>query len=98
MAYVALLHDLLVPDMEQLYPENNYILQQDGASSHTSKFTRDYLRENQVPHIPKDDWPPESADLNPMDYAIWNQLSELVYKDRQTPFPSVEALSDQIKE
>lgn len=98
VAYVALLHDLLVPDMEQLYPENNYILQQDGASSHTSKFTRDYLRENQVPHIPKDDWPPESADLNPMDYAIWNQLSELVYKDRQTPFPSVEALSDQIKE
>ena len=33
-----------------------------------------------------------------MDYAIWNQLSELVYKDRQVPFPSVEALSDKIKE
>ena len=27
VAYVALLHDLLVPDIEQLYPGKNYILQ-----------------------------------------------------------------------
>ena len=43
--------------------------------------------EQVVPHfIKKDEWPPQSLDLNPMDYTIWDSLSEKVYKGRTQKF------------
>ena len=40
-----------------------------------------------VPHlIKKDEWPPQSPDLNPMDYTIWDSLYEKVYKGRTQKF------------
>ena len=30
--------------------------------------------------IKKNEWPPESPDCNPMDYAIWDSLKEKVYQ------------------
>ena len=46
-----------------------WTLQQDGAPSHTANNTINYLkRENSSePQI----WPPNSPDLNPVDYAVW---------------------------
>ena len=76
--YINLLHKHLLPDRWTLYPQNNYIFQQDGASSHTSRASIDYLTENTNQFIEKDEWPPQSADCNPMDYAIWDMLSERV--------------------
>ena len=32
--------------------------------------------------IPPDLWPPNSADLNLVDYSIWNILQEKVYRHR----------------
>ena len=61
----------------------DFIFQQDGARSHTSKFTLRYLDDN----LPDDsevllpeDWPPHSPDLNPLDYSIWSSLGRKVYK------------------
>ena len=51
----------------------------DGALSHTRRASQDYLTENTNKFIKKDEWPPQSADYNPMDYAIWDMLSERVY-------------------
>ncbi|KAI6655320.1 hypothetical protein LOD99_2155 [Oopsacas minuta] len=33
-----------------------------------------WLKENIPDFIPKDEWPPYSPDLNPMDYSIWSIL------------------------
>jgi len=38
------------------------------------------------PHI----WPPNSPDINPVDYAIWDALEQRVYHQRQ--FKTVEEL------
>ena len=38
-------------------------------------------------------WPPQSPDLNPMDYSIWDSLSEKVYKGR-----TENELKDKIRE
>ena len=68
--YINLLHEHLLPDCGTLYPRNDYVFQQDGALSHTSRASQDYLAENMNQFIKKDEWPPQSADYNPMDYAI----------------------------
>ena len=64
-AVIKLFDDGLLPDCMRLYPENDFIFQQDGAPSHTSNATQTHL-EQAVPHfIKKDEWPPQSPDLNP---------------------------------
>ena len=45
--------------------------QQDGAPSHTAKNTINYLKRENVSFIKPQMWPPNSPDLNPVDYAVW---------------------------
>lgn len=85
-AYCHLLAERLLPDCRQLYPDNDYTFQQDGATSHTSNLSQNFLMQNTPNFIKKNQWPPESADLNPMDYSVWDLLSEKVYRGRTTPF------------
>ena len=40
------------------------------------------LRLNTPAFIPPTLWPPNSPDLNPVDYKIWGVLQERVYKTR----------------
>ena len=77
--------DNLLP-CPMLYPDNDFIFQKDGAPSHTSRITQEHLDANTPEFIGKDDWPPEPPDLNPMDYHVWNSLSEKVYEGRSTKF------------
>lgn len=95
--YMELLEDGLLPDCRQLYPNDTYIFQQDGATSHTSRVTQEYLEQNTPKFIKKDEWPPQSPDLNPMDYSVWDSLSEKVYAGRTEKFTEQE-LKDRIKE
>ena len=96
-SYIKLLDDGLLPDCRRLYPENDFIFQQDVAPSHTSNTTQTHL-EQVVPHfIKKDEWPPQSPDLTPMDYTIWDSLSEKVYKERTQKFTENE-LKEKIRE
>ena len=67
----------LIPDMNALSPNQDYIFQLDGTRSHTWRCTNRYLNEN----LPQDaeillpqDWPLHSPDLNPMDNGIWSSL------------------------
>ena len=68
--YIKLLDDNLLPDCSTLYPDNDFIFQQDGALSHTSRITQEHLYANTPEFIGKDDWPLQSPDLNPMDYHV----------------------------
>ena len=79
-SYQQLLEKGLLHDCRRLYPDGNFVFQQDGATSHTSRTTQAYLDQSVEEFIKKDEWPPQSPDLNPMDYSIWNLLSEKVYR------------------
>ena len=81
--YIEVLENGLLPDIRALYPDDDYYLQEDGATCHTSHETSAYHERNAIPYIKKDDWPPNSPDLNPMDYCIWNQLNTRVYSGRR---------------
>ena len=84
VGYVTLLKYKLLPDIEAFYPDGEFILQQDGATSHSSNLCQEYLKGEGIRFIEKNFWPPNSPDLNPMDYGIWSQLGDAVFKGRMS--------------
>ena len=81
--YKKHLEKQLFPAIERIYPRNDWIFLQDGASSHTSNLVQEFLNEVIPRHfIKKDQWPPNSPDTNLLDYYFWNQVKTNVYKNR----------------
>jgi len=57
-----------------------YIFQQDGVPAHTARATQNWLQINCPDFIDKDQWPPNSPDLNPLDYHVWGAMLEAYHK------------------
>src|SRR6218665_811897 len=59
-----------------------------------------FLQANTSDFIQSDAWPPNSPDLNPLDYyvGLWNALKELVYAGRRNPFLNTDELKQVIEE
>ena len=55
---------------------NDFVFQQDGAPAHGAKLTQDWLSEHCPDFIDKDSRPPNSPDLNPLDYYVWGAMLE----------------------
>ena len=51
------------------------LFQQDRAPAHRSRHTVAYLRSNVPEFFEPENWPPNSPDLNPVDYAVWGHCS-----------------------
>ncbi|KAF2354396.1 hypothetical protein FHG87_014848 [Trinorchestia longiramus] len=51
----------------------NYVFQQDGAPAQTTKTLQEWLGSN-MNFWPKDFWPPQSPDLNPLNYSVWTHI------------------------
>src|SRR6218665_1608951 len=96
--YVGLLRDKLIPECRRLYPDDNYIFQQDSAPSHRCRLAQQFLQANTPDFIHSDAWPPNSPDLNPLDYYVWNALKELVYAGRRKPCLNTDELKQVIEE
>jgi AraC-like DNA-binding protein len=88
------LGDGLLPDIRAICQHHTWTLQQDGAPSHTAKNTMEYLRRENISFIEPDMWPPNSPDLNPVDYAVWGALQQMVYRRRS--FTTVDQLKETI--
>ena len=56
-----------------------FIFQQDGAHAHWACKTVQLLREQMPDCMGLKSWPPNSPDLSPVDYGIWERLQEPVY-------------------
>ena len=80
----------LLPDIHARCGRYKWTLQQDGAPSHTAKNTLRYLQRENIQFIEPDMWPPNSPDLNPVDFAVWGALQQMVY--HQQRFDSVDEL------
>lgn len=89
--YQKILADYLIPSIDELHPDKNYIFMQDGAKCHTSKSTIAWLKENRINFMP--DWPPQSPDLNPIE-NIWAYINA---KLRDHHFTNKEQLWQRLK-
>lgn len=57
-----------------------FVFQQDNAPAHRARETVQFLQRETPSFIPPDMWPPNSPDLNPVDYKIWGYVQEQVYQ------------------
>lgn len=57
----------------RVFGKNNWIFQQDGAGAHTHHSSQKWCQDHFPNFIDKDHWPPNSPDLNPLDYSIWEE-------------------------
>jgi DDE superfamily endonuclease len=77
-----LLAQKLLPDMRRISQDQFFVFQQDGAPAHRARDTVSFLERETPDFIPPTLWPPNSPDLNPVDYSIWSVLQEKVYRSR----------------
>ena len=59
-----------------------YTFQEDGAPAHRARETIELLCNETPDFIPSTLWPPNSPDLNPVDYKIWSVMQERVYRTK----------------
>ena len=71
-----------------------FVFQQDSAPAHRARATVEYLRLATPEFISPDLWPPNSPNLNPVDYKIWGCVQELVY---QKPIRDVDQLKQDLE-
>ena len=72
----------LIPFLEEFEEEyGEYFFQQDNASIHTSRKTRDFIEENAIILLP---WPGQSPDLNPIEH-IWDELERNIRSRKENP-------------
>ena len=97
-AYCNLLEEAFFPWFEKLSPakQRSLIFQQDNAPSHNSKFTTTYLRNRGLREANVMTWPPNSADLNPIE-NLWSIIKQDIYRDGRQ-FSSKDALWRSIEE
>jgi len=70
-----------------------FTFQQDSAPAHRACPTVELL-EKEVPHfISPSLWPPNSPDLNPLDYKIWSLVQERVYLQ---PISNIDEMRERI--
>ena len=58
--------------------------QQDVAKPHIPHLTQRWRQDHFPSFIDKDHWPPNSPDLNPLDYSIWDEFVLTVRWDKLT--------------
>ena len=74
----------MIPEMDRLTGYQPYVFMQDGARSHIANETDRFL--NQQRHLSllqPNIWPPNSPDLNPVDYCVSSALERNVYRGRR---------------
>ncbi len=59
--YQDILEHFMLPSVDQLFKDADFIFQQDLAPSHTAKTTKSWLNDHSIGVL---DWPANSPDLN----------------------------------
>jgi hypothetical protein len=93
--YIELLGEVILPVGEEVYPDGNFLYQQDGAGT-KHKNTQRFLEERAPQFVRLNEWSGYSPDLNPCDYRLWAWLKQKVYS-RGMP-PNLDELKDRIRE
>ena len=76
-----LLMEHLLPAIKEASGEY-FTFQQDSAPAHRAHETVALLKRETPDFITPLLWPPNSPDLNPVDYKVWSVLQERVYQTR----------------
>ena len=100
--YMEMLRAHLIPWANNAFSDDEWTFQQDGAPGHKAIETQNFIRANCPDFISvhthwrnnDGEWPPNSPDLNPLDYSVWSILEE---KACAKPHMNVESLKRALK-
>ena len=88
--YLNAIRNIYEPDCHQYYGiPPDCISQQDGASSHTWNMAQECCRRKFPKFWAKGEWPPNSPDLNPLDYFCWGVFPARSNKKKPTCLDSL---------
>ena len=74
-SYLKHLRDDIVPAVEAMYPNKDFISVQDSAPSHCASQVQNLLKQKLKSRFVKNtDSPPKSPDSNPLDYYFWDRV------------------------
>ncbi|CAM4744288.1 unnamed protein product [Rotaria magnacalcarata] len=73
---------------------DNFIYQQDNATPHKHKDSIAWIKKNFPRFIDEKKWPPNSPDLNVLDYYVWDAIGHNMHWDK---VKSYDSLIDEIK-
>lgn len=66
----------MLPSVNGMFPENNFVFQQDNCRVHTAQTVTEWLQRHNVTVLP---WPARSADLNPIE-NVWGLMLKTINK------------------
>ena len=85
--------------MQQMLPSirsiagDDYVFQQHSTTAHRARQMVELVQRETPKFIAPNLWPPNSPDLNPVDYRIWGVVQDRVY---QTPIRDVTDLRQRL--
>lgn len=77
----TVLQPVLLPFIQQHFPNGNFEFQHDNAPAHRARITTQFLQANQINVL---DWPPLSPDMSPIEH-VWDELGRRVYARNPPP-------------
>jgi len=72
--YLDVLEHVVLPWIKNTIGDRPFVWQQDSAPCHTSRRSQKWISEHFCDFTPPDVWPPNSPDLNPMDFYVWGAV------------------------
>lgn len=97
--YLELLKNSVVERARDMFVDDNFYFQQDGAPPHYHREVTSFLHENfpnrWIGRRGSVEYPPRSPDLTPLDFFLWGYLKDKVYGRKPK---TIEELKNAIKE
>jgi hypothetical protein len=81
--YTQILEQTLLPCAQEWFGDEEWIFQQDGAAFHTARSVQSWLKANVPKFIPREKWPANSPDLNPIE-NLWGTVLDRAKKRKFT--------------
>jgi len=77
----VLLSQQMIPAIKQVAGDT-FVFKQDSTLAHHARDTIQLLQRETPDFTGPDLWPPNSPDVNPVDYKIWGVMQQRVYESR----------------